>query len=109
MSDTLGEPTATPEEPDAEAEERKHLQEFFAAVIKHTDEKWGKDPKCPMCGETNWMLGLVVDLSIRADPKFGTTKYVRQGIPAAPVICTNCSFIAWIAAKPAGFGEFPTP
>ncbi len=71
-------------------------------------EKWGPENKCPMCGTTNpWVPLYVIDLAIRKDKSWGNDDEL-QVIPALPLLCSNCNFIAWIASKRAGLSEPPT-
>ncbi len=61
--------------------------------------KWPKDPKCMMCGHTDW--NIQKQLTIVSLFKSGAM-IAGPGFPALVVICSNCAHMIFVNAMIAG-------
>jgi hypothetical protein len=58
-------------------------------LTAHMIEKWGADKPCSNCGEKEYSIGKILEL----------TEYDGEGIyPVIPVTCRNCRSVIFISA-----------
>lgn len=61
----------------------------FNAITK----KWTQTDICPVCGDTEWVIGDVSDLPIRLPGSdIGTVSRATHVVPLVPVTCITCGF-----------------
>ena len=76
----------------------------FEKLIEYLEQKWGSDPRCPMCGHHEWNVhGTSFELR-----EFHEGNLVIGGgtvIPVVPVMCINCGNTVLVNAIHAGAEE----
>ena len=62
-------------------------------LFEWLEKNWGKDPKCPHCGGTDWTATSKI---------FELSQFLSKGpnenkvFPVIPVICTKCGYTAFV-------------
>jgi predicted nucleic-acid-binding Zn-ribbon protein len=72
-----------------ENEARAEAREKYSAAIQAV---WTGPEECPICGQTVWNLGDLVEIPIRNLTAPIYTVAPRKGYVYAPVACVNCGY-----------------
>lgn len=74
--------------------------EYKKLVIAWLRDKWGDGRRCPMCDHAVWTVLAIIDFPVRFHDM--GTEFLGKSVPAVPVRCDNCGFIAVVGALHAG-------
>jgi hypothetical protein len=90
-----------PEAPDAQQE---HYVEQVMRGIRWLQRKWGPQCPCPYCGNTEWAVGVPIDVFRQGNLEEGQA-YGRLLSAAHPVVCTNCGNTVLVSQSYAELGD----
>ena len=66
-----------------------------AAVKRHIDNVWKHDHRCPLCGNDDWIIDNVANLTVRSTSVFEP----ERAYPLAPIVCRVCGYTFFVNEK----------
>src|SRR5579884_3270999 len=101
MSTSPEQPTPSPEEsaPQTPAEIRAARR---AAAVEWLNEHWAEDYHCPVCGNTNWIVG---DMYLTGPVADSGPEWPPAAYAFVPLTCQQCGNVLQLNAVTAGLAE----
>jgi predicted nucleic-acid-binding Zn-ribbon protein len=66
------------------------------AVKRHLDVVWTQNKPCPICGDDDWLVDNVANISVRP---LGFLEAEAKVYPLAPILCQTCGYTFFVNEK----------